>query len=93
MAEFRIGHDQIILHIDRMQFTDGALVVTASGWPPYKKSQKITGDQPIMIVCDDGSIYGTWHADFTKSWEPARRNPNEHVTFVQRMESTGIVAY
>ena len=92
MSEIRIGHDQISLRIYDLNFDKSALIIRAEGYVDPKKSVKITGDQPVVIVCDDGSIHGTWHADFTECWKPARENPAEHINYVQRLESWGITA-
>jgi hypothetical protein len=94
MAELRIGHEQVSFRIDELRFNDGALLITAGGYADTKLIKKLTGDQPLVIVCDDGSIWGAWHADCTKNWKEARSSPSPqtYITFNQRFENNGIVS-
>jgi hypothetical protein len=92
MAELRIGHEQVSFHIDNLRFNDGALLISAGGYADTKLLKKLTGDQPLVIVCDDGTIWGAWHADCTKNWKEARNvsGKQTYITFSQRFENTGI---
>lgn len=92
MAELRIGHDQISLTIDSMRFNDGALIIKASGYGDPGRVPKITGDQPMVIVCDDGTIWGTMHQDCTENWKLARKNPESFINYDQRLECLGMTA-
>lgn len=86
MSEIRMGHDQIVLHVDSVRFKDGELVIRASGYPPKDKSAKLTGDQPFVLIGDDGKkVVATWHHDLTEICCHVRENPGGFMDLEQKV--------